>query len=196
MIKTADYYCSYVSTKDCPSDGKKIFAFIGRSNVGKSSLINAITNKKNLAKTSASPGKTKMLNYFNINNTFYFVDLPGYGFAKVSRSQRNVWEEQLFLFIEKNAALQQLFVLIDVSILPQQSDIDFINHLGKKNIPFVIVFTKSDRETQSIVQKNKQNMMTELQKTWEELPLSFMTSCKKKTGVNHLLAFLEQEMKN
>jgi len=154
IIKSAEYKISCVKVEACPKENFPEFAFIGRSNVGKSSLINMLTDKKDLVKISNSPGKTRAINFFVINNQFHFVDLPGYGYAKVSKSQRKEFEEMIFNYLGKRMQLQVVFVLIDSRHEPQQLDLDFINQLGGRQVPFVLVFTKADKHGISVTKKN------------------------------------------
>ncbi|MFM2388241.1 MAG: hypothetical protein RL660_2998 [Bacteroidota bacterium] len=167
-------------------------AFIGRSNVGKSSLINMLCNKRELAKVSGTPGKTQMINHFLINDNMYWVDLPGYGFAKVSASQRGNWKKMIWEYLEQRKNLSAVFALIDSRLEPQQIDIDFINSLGEKQIPFYIIFTKADKSRQTDVAKNVNAVGKALSEFWEELPQYFITSAEKRTGRDKVLAHIEQ----
>lgn len=191
-IKKSEFSISSPSVGLCPKDTKAEYAFIGRSNVGKSSLINMLCNHKGLAKTSATPGKTLLINHFIINNEWYLVDLPGYGYAKRSKSERNKLEQMISSYILQREQLVNVFVLVDVRLEPQQIDIEFINWLGQSQIPFAIVFTKADKLG---VQKTRQNVdayMDKLSENWEELPPYFITSAEKKTGREELLDYIEQ----
>jgi GTP-binding protein len=202
VIKTAKYLISSPSFDKCPPPDKSEYAFIGRSNVGKSSLINMLCGIDKLAKTSASPGKTQMINHFEITSTstlkneerskWYLVDLPGYGFAKVSQSSRRRWEQMIENYLRKRENLSLVFVLIDARHSPQKIDLDFIHHLGKWEIPFAIVFTKSDKEKQTIVSKNVKAFLETLKKTWQFLPQHFVTSALKKTGKDKILALIDE----
>ena len=154
QIKSAKYLISSPSFDKCPKPDKPEFAFIGRSNVGKSSLINMLMNQKNLAKTSAQPGKTQLINHFIINNNFYIVDLPGYGYAKVSQSSRRRWEQMIENYLRKRENLINVFVLIDSRHEPQKIDLEFVNQLGKWNVPFALVYTKADKEKPGAVQRH------------------------------------------
>ena len=154
IIKEATFLISNTEIAKCPTDGKPEFAFIGRSNVGKSSLINMLTGKKNLAKTSSTPGKTQLINHFVINDKWYLVDLPGYGYAKVSKSKRNNWEKFISDFLTKRKELENIFVLLDARLEPQKIDLEFMNWCGEKNLPFSMVFTKIDKISSSALQKN------------------------------------------
>lgn len=190
----ASYLISSPSVEQCPKGDKPEYAFIGRSNVGKSSLINMITNKKELAKVSSSPGKTQLINHFTVissdNKDWYLVDLPGYGYAKRSQSQRKQWQKMIEEYIRKRENLTNLFVLIDSRLHPQKSDLEFINQLGGWQIPFALVFTKSDKSTVKEAANNVNSFMKELSKTWEEPPPFFVTSAVKRTGARQLLQFI------
>ena len=206
QIKEAKYIISSPSVDKCPKPDKHEFAFIGRSNVGKSSLINMLTGKRELAKVSAHPGKTQLINHFEITSSrsphrgegkgarwlsWYLVDLPGYGFAIVSQKQRKGWEKMIHDYIHKRENLANLFVLIDSRHEPQKKDIDFINRLGEWQIPFAIVFTKTDKNKPGATVRNINAFMTELSKTWTELPLYFSSSAIKGDGKNDILEFIE-----
>jgi GTP-binding protein len=186
-IKTSEYIISSPDYTKCPKPDKPEYAFIGRSNVGKSSLINMLCNNSKLAKTSGTPGKTQLINHLLINEDFYFVDLPGYGFAKRSLKQRKEWEKMIEDYLRKRENLMNVFILIDSRHVPQKMDIDFVNQLGKWQIPFSIVFTKSDKETQKTVSANVKSFLTKLKETWEFLPQHFVTSAEKKTGGEKIL---------
>lgn len=193
-IVHASYLISSPSVDLCPAPDRPEYAFIGRSNVGKSSLINMICNKKELAKVSSSPGKTQMINHFSVTGSdkkdWYLVDLPGYGFAKVAQSQRKNWQKMIQDYIQKRENLVYLFSLIDSRHEPQKADLDFINRLGEWQIPFAMVFTKADKSTQKETAKNVDNFLRELRKTWEELPPHFVTSAVKHLGKRNLLQFV------
>ena len=192
-IKQAEYLVSSPRVEICPPSDRPEFAFIGRSNVGKSSLINMLADKKELAKTSGSPGKTQMINHFLINKeSLYWVDLPGYGYAKVSKKQRESFHKMIWDYLEHRENLKCLFALIDSRHKPQQIDLDFINELGKRQIQFAIVFTKSDKSKQAETQRNINAFNEELMKFWEELPPMFLTSAVKKRGKDKLLAFMQE----
>jgi len=195
-IIKSEYLISSPSVDMCPKPDRAEFAFIGRSNVGKSSLINMLCNKKEVAKTSANPGKTQLINHFGVTSgdrsTWYLVDLPGYGFAKVSQSQRKSWEKMIQDYIRKRENLVNLFVLIDSRLEPQKLDLDFINRLGEWQVPFALIFTKSDKSTQKEVAKNVNNFMEALSEHWEEPPPFFVTSAIKRTGQKQILAFIAQ----
>lgn len=197
-ILSAEYIKSAVRMAQCPEPLIPEFAFIGRSNVGKSSLINMICNNQSLTKTSSKPGKTITINHFLINKdnkeknskSFYLVDLPGYGYASRSQKMREGWERSLWEYITKRENLVYLFVLIDSRIPPQKIDIEFINKCGEKGIPIVIVFTKTDKEKDSKIQKNIEAFKTELLTFWDELPIIIETSSLNKTGKPELLKFI------
>jgi GTP-binding protein len=190
-VKQAIYIISSPRVELCPAPELCEVAFIGRSNVGKSSLINMLSNKQELAKVSSSPGKTQMINHFLINNNMYWVDLPGYGFAKVSQAQRASWKKMIWNYLEQRSNLSTLFVLIDARHGPQEIDIQFINQLGEKQIPFTIIFTKTDKITQREVAQNIKAFNTELLQTWHELPVQFNTSAVKRTGRTQVLQYVE-----
>lgn len=192
IIKSANFVKSSAELSQCPDPRLPEYAFIGRSNVGKSSLINMITGKAKLAKTSSTPGKTQTINHFNINESWFLVDLPGYGYAKVSRTEREKWEKNLYQYLQKRENLQCVFVLIDCRLDPQKSDIDFINWLGTKGIAFVIIFTKIDKIGLVQLDKNLLEFSKELLKHWEELPPIFRSSAEKKVGRDEILGFIER----
>jgi GTP-binding protein len=190
-IISAKYIISSPTYKDCPPPDKIEYAFIGRSNVGKSSLINMLTNKKGLAKTSASPGKTQLINHFEVISSdkkkWYLVDLPGYGYATVSQKARNNWGNMIESYVRKRENLASLFVLIDSRHDPQIIDLEFINWLGEWNIPFSVVFTKTDKNKPAATTRNTGAFLTELSVKWEVLPPYFLTSAVKKEGRKELL---------
>lgn len=192
VIKSAVYKISCVTEQSCPSGHLPEFAFIGRSNVGKSSLINMLTDKKDLVKVSNAPGKTRTINFFLINEQFHFVDLPGYGYAKVSRSRRYEFEAMIFDYLSKRVQLQLVFVLIDSRHSPQQLDLDFINQLGENQIPFVLVFTKADKQGIVGTKQNVKLFHSEMLKTWDTLPQTFITSSESRIGRDDLLSFIDQ----
>jgi GTP-binding protein len=196
IIKEAKFIASYPNLKACPKSKVPEFAFIGRSNVGKSSLINAITNRRNLALTSATPGKTRLLNFFMVNNGWHLVDLPGYGYAKVSKEKRSVFQETILEYIGKRENLYCLFVLVDSRIPPQEIDVNFINWLGQKQIPFVILFTKADKISNNEKEKCLKNYSEQLRTTWAELPRMIFTSATKKTGREEVLAIIQNALEN
>jgi len=191
-IKTARFLMSNTSVKKCPDPNMPEFAFIGRSNVGKSSLINMLTNHKNLAKTSARPGKTQLINHFVINDNWYLVDLPGYGYAKVSKVQRNKFQAYISDYIINRENLYCLFVLVDCRHEPQKIDMEFIEWLGEKQIPFALVFTKTDKLGKNKLASNIADYKKQLQETWEELPPIFMSSAETGLGKEEILNFIAQ----
>jgi len=191
-IKDASYLISSASYTQCPSPDRPEYAFIGRSNVGKSSLINMLTGNEKLAKTSGTPGKTQLINHFNINDEWYIVDLPGYGFAKVSQSDRRRWEQMIENYLRKRENLETVFVLIDSRHSPQKIDLEFLDRLRKWNIPFCLVFTKSDKENQRTVSKNVKDFLDKMRVTWQFLPQHFVTSATKKTGRDKILGLIEE----
>lgn len=190
-IKSATFTISSAKISQCPKDTKAEFAFIGRSNVGKSSLINMLTDHKGLAKTSATPGKTLLINHFLINNEWYIVDLPGYGFAKRSKSVQRSIEEMISSYILHREQLVNVFLLIDVRHNPQKIDTEFMTWLGENGIPFSIVFTKADKLSATQLRQNVDSYMKSLLDTWEELPPYFVTSSEKKQGREPLLNYIE-----
>lgn len=192
IIKSAEFVISNSDYKKCPQDGKPEYAFIGRSNVGKSSLINMLANRKNLAMTSSKPGKTMLINHFIINNEWYLVDLPGYGFAQRGKKDREKFKSMNTDYITKRDQLINLFVLIDSRHEPQAIDIEFITWLGEEGIPFSIVFTKSDKLTKGKLMYNLNAYKEKLNEIWEELPPIFVTSSEKKAGGEELLNYIEE----
>ena len=190
-IKSATFTISSAKLSQCPKDTKAEFAFIGRSNVGKSSLINMLTDHKGLAKTSATPGKTLLINHFLINNDWYIVDLPGYGIAKRSKSVQRSIEEMITSYILHREQLVNVFLLIDVRHNPQKIDTEFMTWLGENGIPFSIVFTKADKLSATQLRQNVDSYMKSLLETWEELPPYFVTSSEKKQGREPLLNYIE-----
>lgn len=191
-IKTAKYLISSPTYDKCPEPNKPEYAFIGRSNVGKSSLINMLVNQKNLAKTSGTPGKTQLINHFIINDKWYVVDLPGYGYAKRSQTDRNRWEQMIEHYFKKRPNLVNVFVLIDARHSPQKNDLEFVNQLGRWEVPFTLVFTKADKEKPGVVKRNEQLFLDKMRETWQFLPQSFVTSAEKKVGREELLQFIQQ----
>lgn len=193
-IIAANYLISSPSVDKCPASEKPEYAFIGRSNVGKSSLINALTGKKELAKVSGSPGKTQMINHFTITSSdkkdWFLVDLPGYGYAKRSIKMRKSWGKMIEEYIRKRENLVNLFVLIDSRHEPQTIDLEFVNQLGEWQVPFALVFTKSDKTTQRETAANVRKFLENLKENWEELPPHFVTSAVKRTGIPQLLNFI------
>ena len=190
VIKTAEFVKSSGKWQDCPEPNLLEYAFIGRSNVGKSSLINAMLNHKDLAKTSQTPGKTQLINHFIINDGWYLTDLPGYGYARVSKSMRRDFEKIITNYILNRKNLVNLFVLVDVRHTPQKIDIEFIEWCGENGVPFSIVFTKSDKLKPNAILTNVEDYKTELLKTWEDLPEIYVTSAEKKLGGDEILKFI------
>ena len=202
-IKKATYVISSPEFEKCPAPDRPEYAFIGRSNVGKSSLINMLCDNDKLAKTSGSPGKTQLINHFEITSNngeegkklvldkkWYLVDLPGYGFAKVSIRSRRKWEQMIENYLRKRENLSHLFVLIDARHSPQKIDLEFLENLKTWNIAFSLAFTKSDKENQRIVSKNVKDFLNAMKKTWQFLPRHFVTSAVKKAGKQKLLDFI------
>ena len=187
MVKSAEFVKSSPDYRQSPKADKPEFAFIGRSNVGKSSLINALVNKKDLAKTSSQPGKTQLINHFLIDQDWYLVDLPGYGYARVSRDNRAVWGKMIRNYILKRENLLNVYLLIDSIHSPQKIDIEFMNFLGENSVPFTIVFTKIDKQTANKTNENLRNYKNELLKYWEELPQIILTSAEKRQGLEELM---------
>jgi GTP-binding protein len=192
LIKSAEYKASYVDVAKCPKVEMPEFAFIGRSNVGKSSLINYLCGRKTLSKVSNTPGKTQTINYFDINNRLHFVDLPGYSFARVSIEQRNKWNNMIRNYILHREQLMYVCQLIDSRVPPQKIDLDFIGWMGKSHVPFIILFTKADKQGSKETTSNIQTFKNTLLKDWDELPPTFVTSAEKKHGKEDVLEFIEQ----
>ena len=190
LIKKADFIISNTDVNKCPEPNKPEYAFIGRSNVGKSSLINMLVNKKNLAKTSGKPGKTQVINHFLINENWYIVDLPGYGYASVSKQKRTDFAQIIKQYLTKRKNLMSVFVLIDSRLTPQKIDIEFMAWLGELRIPFVICFTKQDKLSKSESEINLMNYKKEMLKYWQYLPQFFKTSSSKNRGKNEILEFI------
>lgn len=191
-INKSEFVTSAPYVSACPTDTKPEYAFIGRSNVGKSSLINMLCNHKGLAKTSSTPGKTLLINYFIINNEWYLIDLPGYGFAKRSQKVQQQIDQMIRGYILQRKQMVNLFVLVDIRLKPQKIDREFIDWLGMSGIPFTIVFTKADKLSKAKAQENATLWMNELKETWEELPPYFITSAESKLGREEMLDYIEQ----
>ncbi len=189
-ITLAEFVISNTDVNKCPEGNTPEFAFIGRSNVGKSSLINMLTNQKGLAMTSSKPGKTLLINHFIINKSWYLVDLPGYGYARASKTQREKLRQIIERYIIMREQLYNLFVLIDSRLEPQKIDLDFMNWLGESQVPFSIVFTKTDKQSASKTSENIQRYKTRLLEEWEELPPIFITSAEKKIGGEEILDYI------
>lgn len=192
IIKEAEFVVSNTNFEKCPKPDMPEYAFIGRSNVGKSSLINMLCNRKSMAKTSATPGKTQLINHFIIDKTWYLVDLPGYGFARTSKSSLVAWDKMIRDYLEKRMNLMTTFVLIDVRLEPQKIDVAFINWLGTSEIPFTIVFTKTDKISKQQVESSVAKYKRELKKTWDEVPSFFISSAEKNIGRDVILDFITQ----
>ena len=193
LIKTAEFVISSARADRCPpTDGKPEYAFIGRSNVGKSSLINMLTGRKKLAMTSATPGKTLLINHFSINNEWYLVDLPGYGYAKRGKKEMEKLRNLIEYYVLERKELTCLFVLIDSRLTPQRIDLEFIPWLGEEGVPFALIFTKADKSKTTELRKNVDGFLNELRKEWEELPPHFVTSSAQGRGRDEVLDYIEQ----
>ena len=203
QIKKAVYIISSPEFEKCPVPDKPEYAFIGRSNVGKSSLINMLCNNEKLAKTSGSPGKTQLINHFEVVSTsgtssneksfkWFLVDLPGYGFATVSQRSRRRWEQMIENYLRKRENLSMVFVLIDSRHSPQRIDLEFLENLKIWKIPFSLIFTKSDKENQRTVSKNVKEFLQEMKKTWQFLPQHFISSAVKKSGKDKILSYIDE----
>ncbi len=196
IIKSAEFMLSNTDYKLCPQEVMPEYAFIGRSNVGKSSLINMLTNRKGLAMTSSKPGKTMLINHFLINGDWYLVDLPGYGYARRSKENREQLQKLIEDYILEREMLTSLFVLVDSRHEPQKIDLEFMEWLGENGIPFSIVFTKGDKQGPMRLQQNVEEYKTKLLESWEELPPIFVTSSEKNLGRDELLNYIEEINKN
>src|SRR5436190_13276672 len=195
IIRTADFVVSNTDPSLCPDPVKPEFAFIGRSNVGKSSLINLLVQRKNLAKTSSTPGKTQLINHFLINGSWYVVDLPGYGYANVNKDKRSTFGGMIETYLKKRTNLITTFVLLDPRLEPQKIDQDFIQWMGESGLPFSLVFTKSDKLTRNHLVDARKQWEKKLSETWEELPPFFFTSATERKGQEELLTYIEAVMK-
>jgi GTP-binding protein len=191
-IKEAEFKVSNTTFEKCPPPVMPEYAFIGRSNVGKSSLINMLTGRRSLAKTSSTPGKTQLINHFLINKKWYLVDLPGYGFAKASKTSKAAWDKMIKDYLLKRQNLLTVFILIDIRLEPQAVDLAFIQWAGEKQIPLTIVFTKADKLSKQQVIYSVELFKRTLKKTWEELPMMFVTSAEKKTGRDEILNYIDE----
>jgi GTP-binding protein len=192
-ITLAEFLKSSSELSQCPNPDRPEFAFIGRSNVGKSSLINMLVNKKNLAKTSATPGKTRLINHFSIESDagrWYLVDLPGYGYAKIAKTEREKWETMITDYLNDRENLQCTMVLVDARLEPQKLDLDFCQKLGENGLPFAIVFTKADKEKPGAVERNVNAFCNRLLETFSELPNVFVTSAQTRLGRDRVLGFI------
>ena len=192
----AKFKCSSEKISQVPKDNLKDIAFIGRSNVGKSSLVNMITGVNSLAKVSGTPGKTKLINHFLINDSWYLVDLPGYGYARVSKSTRGEFSKLITDYVLKCEKMHYLFVLVDSRLEPQKIDLRFIELLGENGIPFGIIFTKADKLSQAQLNRNVKNYKQTLAEQWEELPPMFISSSEKGTGREEIIGFIEECLAN
>lgn len=193
-IKQVDFVKSSTTPGQCPESNRPEFAFIGRSNVGKSSLINMLCGRNKLAKVSTRPGKTQLINHFYVNDSWFLVDLPGYGYAKVSKDKRKVFKGMMLNYLESRRTLLMTFVLIDSRLEPQQVDLDFIEWMGQKGIPFVLVFTKTDKIGRNQVQSNVARYKRTLLKQWEEVPRFFLTSATERTGGEDIRSFIAEQL--
>lgn len=191
-IKSTEFIISNTDYRKCPESNKPEYAFIGRSNVGKSSLINMITKRTKLAKISSTPGKTQLINHFLINEEWFLVDLPGYGWAKVSKNLKEKWNKMIKGYLVYRKNLYNIFVLIDSRIPPQKIDLEFINWLGGNNIALSIIFTKTDKPNNLKIKSNIQDFKIELRKSWEKIPNCIVSSSAKKTGGEEILSFINQ----
>ena len=192
QIKSAEFVKSSPDVADCPDPKIPEYAFIGRSNVGKSSLINHITGRKKLAKTSSTPGKTQLINHFIINDSWFLVDLPGYGWAQTSKVNKAAWKKMINSYLEVRQNLACVFVLVDIRHEPQKIDLEFMEWLGDNEIPFCIFFTKADKLGKTQIQSNVANYKKEMRRTWEELPPTFVTSSVAKEGGEEILDFIHR----
>lgn len=195
LIKTAEYIKSSVDPRKCPEPSLPEYAFIGRSNVGKSSLINMITGVKGLAKISTTPGKTQLINHFLINGQWYLVDLPGYGFARASKADKKNWNSMSLKYFAKRENLMSIFVLVDSRIKPQKNDIEFINLLGEKGLPFIIVMTKCDKVSYGFASNTLAELKEILSLKWEELPQTIISSSEKGVGRDEILYYIDRTNK-
>jgi len=195
-VKKVEFIKSSPDLKSCPKDSLPEYAFVGRSNVGKSSLINYLSGQKRLAKTSSQPGKTRLINHFLVDDSWYLVDLPGYGFARISKAERNRLRSILEQYLLNRKSLICLFLLIDSRHSPQNSDLNFIHWLGEKEVPFVFCFTKTDKLGSNQLTKSVQLYKNELLKNWESLPEFFLSSVIDKTGKDEILAFIQETNTN
>jgi GTP-binding protein len=191
IINSAEFICSNTRTDKLPPPVIPEYAFIGRSNVGKSSLINMLVQRKGLAKISQTPGKTQLINHFLINDNWYLVDLPGYGYAKTSKSNRSDWEKFVRYYLKNRENLQCVFALIDCRIEPQKSDLDFCSWLGENSVPFVTVYTKSDKQSNHKTMQSVNKFNTALLQHFEEIPRQFITSAVSQTGRDEILDFID-----
>ena len=192
LIREASFLSSNTQVAACPPPNRPEYAFIGRSNVGKSSLINMLTGRLALAKTSSTPGKTQVINHFNINNEWYLVDLPGYGYARVSKSSRADWSKMINAYLTKRENLTCVCVLLDSRHAPQAVDLEFMEKLGASGVPFIMIFTKTDKQSASRTHELIQAYLTKMRETWDELPRHFVTSAETGVGREEVLDFIEE----
>ncbi|TXE07262.1 YihA family ribosome biogenesis GTP-binding protein [Seonamhaeicola algicola] len=190
-IKSASFVVSNSEVEKCPKSNLPEYAFIGRSNVGKSSLINMLTNRKSLAKTSGRPGKTQLINHFLINNNWHLVDLPGYGYARVSKSSKKTFQKFITQYFSKRLQLVCAFVLVDIRHTPQTIDLEFMQWLGENGIPFCIIFTKADKLKPMAIERHVEDYKNIMLETWEEMPEYFITSSSKSIGKDNLLNYID-----
>jgi GTP-binding protein len=190
IIKSAEFICSNTQISKLPPPTKPEYAFIGRSNVGKSSLINMLTQKKGLAKTSQTPGKTQLINHFYVNETWYIVDLPGYGYARASKSKKADWNKFIQIYLDKRESLQCVMVLIDSRLEPQKIDLEFCSWLGEKGLPFALIFTKADKQSSLKTDQNIAKFRKAILDMFEEAPQHFVTSSENMLGRDEVLAFI------
>lgn len=191
IVKSAEFICSNTQVSKLPLPLKPEYAFIGRSNVGKSSLINMLTGKKGLAKTSQTPGKTQLINHFLINDNWYLVDLPGYGYARISKSKKEDWNKFIRTYLDKRESLQCVMVLIDSRLEPQKIDLEFCNWLGEKGLSFILIFTKADKQSSVKTDQNVANFRKALLATFDEAPPIFVTSAETQLGRDEVLGFID-----
>jgi len=196
IVKSAEFICSNTQISKLPPPVKPEYAFIGRSNVGKSSLINMLTGKKGLAKTSQTPGKTQLINHFLINDSWYIVDLPGYGYARASKSKKADWSKFIHTYLDKRESLQCVLVLIDSRLDPQKIDLEFCSWLGEKGLSFVLVFTKADKQSSVKTDQSVAKFKAAMLNIFEELPQYFITSAETQTGHDEVLGFINEINKN
>ncbi len=194
-LKDVTFVASYQKESTCPKDGKPEFAFIGRSNVGKSSLINMLTLRKGLAKVSVTPGKTQLINFFDIDSSWYLVDLPGYGYARTSKETKSTFQPMIQTYLKVRPTLLSAFILIDIRHPLQKIDENFLNWCGANEVPFVLIFTKSDKLGKNQVSTNVNVILKELKKNWETLPPYFITSSETKLGRDDVLAYIYETKK-
>lgn len=192
IIRKAEFIASNTDYRKCPKPDKPEYAFIGRSNVGKSSLINYLLQRKNLARVSSTPGKTRLINHFNVNDEWFLVDLPGYGYARISKTEREKWEKMIRDYLTKRPNLMLSFLLLDSRIELKQSDKDMINWFGENQLPFAIVFTKSDKLTANQLASNVAAVKNKLMEEWEELPSVFITSSETGKGCDEILSLINE----